>query len=104
MLGIMDGIETVRSSLSKIYIDQTNCAGLIKAIENYRQEFDNKKKVYKPQPLHNEWSHFSDCLRYLCVSLPKTQDSMTESDVDKLKSEALYGSQSNLPGIFGHHR
>lgn len=98
-VGIMDGIESVRSALSKIYIDAINCQQLIKALENYRQEFDSKKKVYKAQPLHNEFSHFADAIRYLCVSLPKTQDGMTEKDVERLRKEALSPTQS-LPGIF----
>lgn len=56
-LSIIDGIETVRSTLNKMWIDEAKCAVLIKALENYRQEYDVKKKVYKTQPLHNWASH-----------------------------------------------
>jgi len=99
-ISIMDGIEAVRSTLSKIYIDQTRCKNLIKAIENYRQEFDSKKKVYKANPLHNEFSHAADCLRYLCISLPRTSDGMSEKDIERIKGEALYGTKGNLPDFF----
>lgn len=99
-ISIMDGIEAVRSSLSKIYIDETNCSKLIKAVENYRQEFDSKKKVYKANPLHNQFSHAADALRYLCVSLPKTRDGMTEQDVERIRNEALHGHHTSLPHIF----
>lgn len=54
---IEDGIETVRSTFSKMWIDEHTCKQLIKALENYRQEFDAKKKVYKGYPLHNWASH-----------------------------------------------
>ena len=57
-VSIMDGIESVRSALSKIWIDEVKCGPLLKALENYRQEYDSKKKVYKSQPLHNYASHF----------------------------------------------
>jgi hypothetical protein len=96
---IMDGIEVVRSTLGHIYIDKTRCKQLIRAIENYRQEFDPKKKVYSRTPLHNEFSHANDALRYLCISLPRTSDRMTAADIDKLKSDAL-GVKDALPGFF----
>ncbi|HZW60822.1 MAG TPA: hypothetical protein VFF04_01220, partial [Candidatus Babeliales bacterium] len=70
-VSIVDGIEAVRSAFSKIWIDETNCRQLIKALENYRQEYDSKRRVYKSQPLHNEFSHAADAMRYLCISLPK---------------------------------
>ena len=56
-LPIEDGIEAVRSSFSKMYIDEKNCKQLIRAIENYRQEYDSKKQIYKAIPLHNWASH-----------------------------------------------
>ena len=97
-LSIEDGIETVRSTMSKLWIDQTACAKLIKALESYRQEFDVKKKVYKSHPLHDWSSHASDSLRYLCISLPKTRDGLSPEELDKRYQEVMYGQQ--LPGIF----
>jgi hypothetical protein len=55
---IEDGIEAVRSTLPKCWIDEVKCKPLIKALENYRQEWDDKRKVYKTTPLHDQWSHF----------------------------------------------
>lgn len=57
-VSILDGIEAVRSAFSKIWIDETKCKPLIKALENYRQEWDGKRKVYKGNPLHDWSSHF----------------------------------------------
>ena len=56
-VSIVDGIEAVRSTLPKMWIDKSRCEKLIKALENYRQEFDTKKKVYKNKPLH-DWACF----------------------------------------------
>jgi hypothetical protein len=44
----------------------------------------------------------SDSFRYLCLSLPKSKDSLTQEDLDRQKREALYGDQANLPPIFQH--
>lgn len=56
-LSIEDGIEATRSALSKIWIDES-CSSFIKAIENYRQEYDHKRKIYKDHPLHDWSSHW----------------------------------------------
>lgn len=99
-LTIEDGIEAVRSALSKIWIDEQRCHILLKAIENYRQEFDVKKKVYRGHPLHDWSSHFADCLRYLCISLPKTRDGLSPDELEKRYQEAVLGPQSNMPTFF----
>ena len=99
-ISIMDGIESVRSALSRIWIDEFKCERLIKAVENYRQEYDSKRQVYKEKPLHDKYSHACDALRYLCVSLPKTRDGMSSDDLDRIRNEARYGDQSNLPDFF----
>ncbi len=99
-ISIEDGIEAVRSVYSKTWIDETNCSKLIKALENYRQEFDVKKRVYKSQPLHDWSSHFADAMRYLAVSLPKTKDGLSAEELDKRYREVYYGEQANMPSVF----
>lgn len=99
-VSIIDGIEAVRSALSKIWIDEKNGAQLIKSLENYRQEWDPKKKIYKSNPLHNWASHYADCMRYLCISLPKTKDGLSAEELDRRYQEAVYGVQSTMPSVF----
>lgn len=98
---IDDGIEAVRSALSKIWIDEKQCSRLIKALENYRQEYDSKRNTYKGYPLHDQFSHACDAMRYLCITLPKTRDGLTSpSELDRRYQEATYGVNNNLPSIF----
>lgn len=99
-LSLEDGIESVRSCLGKVWIDERACAPLIKALENYRQEYDIKKKVYKSAPLHDWSSHFADAMRYLAISLPKTRDGLSPEELDKRYQEAVLGSNSGLPSVF----
>lgn len=99
-VSIEDGIEAVRSSFAKIWIDEKGCAPLLKALGNYRQEFDFKRKVYKATPLHDWSSHFADCMRYLCISLPKTRDGLSAEDLDKRYQRAMYGENSTMPSVF----
>lgn len=98
---ISDGIEAVRSSFSKIWIDEIKCALLIKALENYRQEYDVKRKVYSTQPLHNWASHAADCARYMAISLPKTRDGLSAEELDRRFVDAVSGTHNrNMPNIF----
>ena len=100
-LSIQDGIESVRSALSKIWIDDKKCKPLIKAIENYRQEYDQKKRVYKSIPLHDLFSHAADALRYLAITLPRTRDGLSPEDLDKRYQEAMLGTHNaNMPSVF----
>jgi len=99
-VGLEDGIEYVKSSMAKIWIDNRKCTDLITALENYRYEYDRKKSSYKNIPLHDKYSHGSDAFRYMCLSLPKTTDSLTQADIDKQRREALYGNKGSLPPFF----
>ncbi len=99
-MDITDGIEACRSAFGKIWIDDKKCEPLIKALENYRQEYDVKRKIYKSRPLHDWSSHFSDAFRYLCVSLPKTKDGLSPEELDKRYKKAMYGEAASLPKFF----
>lgn len=97
---IEDGIELVRRTLPKVWIDEKRCAKLIKALENYREEFDIKRKVYKGRPLHDQFSHAADAMRYMCAAIPKVRSSASAAELDKRYAQAVYGNQSNMPSVF----
>jgi hypothetical protein len=99
-IDIQDGIELVRRTFSKMWIDERKCAKLIKALENYRYEWDDKLKRYKSRPLHDWSSHASDSMRYMCAALPKCRTGTSPEDLDKRYREAMYGSNSNMPNVF----
>jgi phage terminase large subunit len=86
MLSIMDGIEAVRSALPKMWFDEERCKDLIKALESYRQEYDNKYKVYRDKPCHDQYSHYADSMRYLALSL----SCMRNSNSSPKELEARY--------------
>lgn len=94
---IIDGIEAVRSTLMKCWIDEQKCAPLIKALENYRAEYDAKKRIFNTHPLHNEFSHAADAMRYLCLYLPKLTSDITAEELDKRYNQVRYGSQAFGP-------
>jgi len=42
----------------------------------------------------------SDAMRYLSVSLPKTNDGLTSEQIDRNYREAKFGEDSNMPSFF----
>ncbi len=104
-ISIVDGIEAVRSALPRMWFDEREAAPLIKALENYRQDYDPKKRVYKPRPRHDIFSNFADSMRYLCISLRKTRDGLTPEELDARYNKAMYGNET-MPNFFRdpHHQ
>ena len=61
-------INRVRELLPRCRFDKDSCKQGINALENYKKEYDNKKKVFKDFPCHDWASHGSDSFRYFAVS------------------------------------
>lgn len=97
---VPDGIEACRSLFSKLWIDEKKCCPLVKSLENYRQEYDSKRKVYRSRPLHDWSSHFADAFRYLSVSISKTKDDISKEELEARYQKAVYGKHASLPFIF----
>ncbi len=66
-LSVEDGIEGVRSLFGRFWFDKSKTDRLIKALANYRKEWDEKLGTFKSKPLHDEHSHFADALRTLAL-------------------------------------
>lgn len=60
---LWSGVEMLRSFLLTCEIDEKGCADLIKALDSYRREWDDKGGKWKNRPLHNWASDFCDALR-----------------------------------------
>ena len=66
--GLMDGINAVRRTLPRC-VFHSRCDELgLNALEQYRREWDDDKKVFKAAPLHDWSSHLADSFRYLSVA------------------------------------
>lgn len=67
-IGVVDGINATRMILARCWFDAENCAAGLNALRLYRREFDEKRKVFIPRPLHNFASHAADAFRMLAVA------------------------------------
>lgn len=97
---LADGIEAARSIFSRLWIDSVKCKQLIKALENYRKELDQRTNRYKEHPLHNWASNAADAFRYLAVSIKKCSEDFGQAErLEKNYREAC-GFQTDMPAVF----
>lgn len=63
---LADGIEATRQFLKRVEVD-SSCEMVLGAIQNYRQKYDSKFDVFLDAPVHDEWSHPADMIRYMAM-------------------------------------
>jgi phage terminase large subunit len=70
--GLLDGINAVRRTLPQC-VFHSRCEDVgIAALEMYQREWDDNKKMFKQNPLHNWASHLADAFRYLAMAWRQT--------------------------------
>lgn len=63
---LVDGIEATRQFLKTVEVAE-NCETFVGAVQNYRKKYDTKFEVYLDSPVHDEWSHPADAIRYMAM-------------------------------------
>ena len=53
----LTGIDASRAFLPQVYFDKERCDPLIRCMDNYRKEWDDKLSTWKSRPRHDEFSH-----------------------------------------------
>lgn len=69
-----DQIEAVRAVLPRCWMDTTNCHMGIEHLKGYRKDWDELKKVFKKQPVHDKCSHGADAFSTLSVGIREVRD------------------------------
>lgn len=98
---IQDGIENVLSIFPKLWINSLSCQTLMDALENYRREWDEEKRVHSPKPVHSWASHYSDAVRYMAAALEHLTPRKSVEEINRIRRQALYGNnRPTLPEQF----
>ncbi len=71
-----DGINGVSNWLPRVYVNKETCKEWIRSMKNYGREWDEKRGMYKDEPLHNWASHDADMSRYAAL-VEKNMDNNT---------------------------
>jgi phage terminase large subunit len=69
---VEDGIEAVRQLLLKCWFDKKHASRGIECLRSYRKEWDERLKVYRNKPRHDEFSHGADAFRTLAMGIRAT--------------------------------
>lgn len=77
--GVIEGIDICRSILNRCWFDEDKCAKGIKALDNYKKEWDDKRGCWRSNPLHDGSSHGADAFRTLGTGLCFIEKPQNES-------------------------
>lgn len=69
-----DGIDAIRTLLSRCYFDEVKCARGISALKEYKKQWNEKMMVFSNEPVHNWASHGADGFQTLALSNPKVAE------------------------------
>ncbi len=66
---IADGVNAARLLIPKCYFDKDKCRDGLEMLRQYRQDWDDRRKVFRDHPRHDYTSHSADAFRYLAIGL-----------------------------------
>jgi hypothetical protein len=75
-LPVIDGIEAVRRAMPRMWFDSEKCKQGLICLQQYRSEFDEKRRVLSRNPVHDWTSHAADAMRYLITGTDGGQQRM----------------------------
>lgn len=66
-LDIEEGIQATRATLKVCWIDEENCREGLNHLKQYHRSWDDEKKIFSSNPVHDQHSHGSDAMRILSL-------------------------------------
>ena len=66
-IGLFEGIQAARNIFSRVWFDRTNCAIGLRALKNYRKDWDERGQCWKDHPLKDWTNDYADGFRMLAV-------------------------------------
>lgn len=75
-IGVRNGIDAGRLLFPRLWVDKEKCKEWLKLIPQYTKEYDEDKKIFKDNPLHDWTSHGADMYRYAAVVIDKMTNNL----------------------------
>lgn len=93
-MSIEDGIRLARMTFGRMYFDKNKTERLVQCAKRYRRSI-NQQTNEPGAPLHDEWSHGADNLRYLAINAERMTnddwDDYDDDDTDQTGRSAIGG-------------
>jgi hypothetical protein len=100
-LGLQEGIDAVRNLLNRCWFDEVKCEKGIKALENYRKDWNETLGCWRDHTRHDHFSQGSDAMRYLAISLIKAKTKEEDERDYKAALASFHEPQHPLYGNLG---
>lgn len=71
--GPEERINAARMAFSRMWFDGKTCADGLKALRQYRYEYDDKRRTFRLRPLHDWTSHYADAFGTMAEGLGFTR-------------------------------
>lgn len=97
-LGIQEGIDAARNMFNRCWFDEVKCEKGLRALDNYRKEWNEALGTFRDQPRHDHFSHGADSFRYLAQSIVKARTKEDDEAEYRKHLEALREPQHPLYG------
>jgi hypothetical protein len=94
------GIDECRSILNRCWFDENKCAQGIKALENYKKEWDDRHGCWMRTPLHDWSSHGADAFRSLATGLYIVTGQISDADKNRQKLQSMKDQSGLYPGSY----
>lgn len=88
-LSLQEGIDAVRNILNRCWFDEVKCEKGIRALDNYRKEWNESLGVWRDHPRHDHFSNGADAFRYLAISLRKAT-TQEEDEAEYRRQMAMF--------------
>jgi phage terminase large subunit len=95
---ITPGIELVRQMLSFSVFDSQFCKEGIHALEHYRYQWDEDKKIFRSKPLHDWASNGADAMRSACRGAARVKNFMGAAAINKFDPFDQYDNSASWMG------
>lgn len=78
-ISVEDGIDKARAMWSRLWVDAKKCEIFLDLIGQYHYEFDEKRGVFKKDPVHDFSSHAADQFRYASLVVDQMTNEQPET-------------------------
>lgn len=89
-LGLQEGIDSVRNMLNRCWFDEVKCEKGIRALENYRKEWNETLGIWRDHPRHDHFSNGADAARYASISLRRATTQAEDEELYKRQMASFH--------------
>ncbi|MBX7146784.1 MAG: terminase family protein [Alphaproteobacteria bacterium] len=77
-LSFEDGINAAKIILPRCWFDDTKCTKGLNALRLYRQQWDDQRQIFYPNPVRDWTTHAADAFRYLALGIKEKKQAFID--------------------------